>query len=185
MFGLASFAQSSFAATGASFYPLSITEDSNIADLSTQQWAALASQTEAFSIIDDNSFAGLFVTSINENLTLDTSLLIGSSISASVTETLTSNDNQTIVAQFAQSVTENNVLAEIETGYFAIVNSITEPISSVQDANTQQSTFGQTIAENNQTIYVYEVTGKLFNCQRRFTIDSKNTVTGFVSTCWD
>jgi hypothetical protein len=43
----------------------------------------------------------------------------------------------------------------------------------------------QTIAENNQTIYVYEVTGKLFNCQRRFTIDSKNTVTGFVSTCWD
>ncbi len=49
-------------------------------------------------------------------------------------------------------------------------------------------TFGkptQTLAENNETIYVYEVKGKVFNCQRKFTIDSKNTVTGFVSTCWD
>ena len=49
-------------------------------------------------------------------------------------------------------------------------------------------TFGkptQTLAENNETIYVYEVKGKVFNCQRKFTIDNKNTVTGFVSTCWD
>ncbi len=49
-------------------------------------------------------------------------------------------------------------------------------------------TFGkptQTLAENNETIYVYEVKGKVFNCQRKFTIDNKNTVSGFVSTCWD
>ena len=49
-------------------------------------------------------------------------------------------------------------------------------------------TFGkptQTLAENDQTIYVYEVKGKVFNCQRKFTIGNKNTVTGFVSTCWD
>jgi hypothetical protein len=49
-------------------------------------------------------------------------------------------------------------------------------------------TFGkptQTSAENDQTIYVYEVKGKVFNCQRKFTISNKNTVTGFVSTCWD
>ena len=49
-------------------------------------------------------------------------------------------------------------------------------------------TFGkptQTLAENDQTIYVYEVKGKVFNCQRKFTISNKNTVTGFVSTCWD
>jgi len=48
-------------------------------------------------------------------------------------------------------------------------------------------TFGkptQTLAENDQT-YVYEVKGKVFNCQRKFTIGNKNTVTGFVSTCWD
>jgi hypothetical protein len=25
----------------------------------------------------------------------------------------------------------------------------------------------------------------LFDCQRKFTIDNKNIVTGFVSTCWD
>jgi hypothetical protein len=49
-------------------------------------------------------------------------------------------------------------------------------------------TFGkptQTLAKNNETIYVYEVKGKVFNCQRKFTIDNKNTVSGFVSTCWD
>ena len=43
----------------------------------------------------------------------------------------------------------------------------------------------QTLAENNQTVYVYEIKGKLFDCQRKFTIDNKNIVTGFVSTCWD
>jgi len=43
----------------------------------------------------------------------------------------------------------------------------------------------QTVNENNQIIYVYEVKRKLFDCQRKFTIDSKNTVSGFVSTCWD
>jgi hypothetical protein len=49
-------------------------------------------------------------------------------------------------------------------------------------------TFGkptQTLAENDETIYVYEVKGKVLNCQRKFTIDNKNTVSGFVSTCWD
>jgi hypothetical protein len=25
----------------------------------------------------------------------------------------------------------------------------------------------------------------VFDCQRKFTIDNKNIVTGFVSTCWD
>jgi len=49
-------------------------------------------------------------------------------------------------------------------------------------------TFGkptQTLTENNQTVHVYEIKGKLFDCQRKFTIDNKNIVTGFVSTCWD
>jgi cell division protein FtsI/penicillin-binding protein 2 len=49
-------------------------------------------------------------------------------------------------------------------------------------------TFGkptQTLAENNQTVHVYEIKGKVFDCQRKFTIDNKNIVTGFVSTCWD
>jgi hypothetical protein len=55
-------------------------------------------------------------------------------------------------------------------------------------ASTLVNNFGtptQTVIENNQTIYVYEVKRKLFNCQRKFTVDSKNTVTGFVTTCWD
>ena len=50
------------------------------------------------------------------------------------------------------------------------------------------STFGkptQTLVENNQTVYVYEIKGTVFDCQRKFTIDNKNNVIGFVSTCWD
>ena len=49
-------------------------------------------------------------------------------------------------------------------------------------------TFGkptQILTENNQTIHLYEIKGKVFDCQRKFTIDNKNIVTGFVSTCWD
>ncbi|MBM5787859.1 MAG: hypothetical protein FJ375_03975 [Pelagibacterales bacterium] len=54
-------------------------------------------------------------------------------------------------------------------------------------ANLNQ-TFGkptQILTENNQTVHVYEIKGKVFDCQRKFTLDSKNIITGFVSTCWD
>ena len=43
----------------------------------------------------------------------------------------------------------------------------------------------QVSSEGNLTVHIYEVKGTLFNCQRKFTIDNKNIVTGFVSTCWD
>ena len=49
-------------------------------------------------------------------------------------------------------------------------------------------TFGkptQTLAENDQTIYVSEVKAKVLNYQRQSPIDNKNTVSGSVSTCWD
>ena len=57
-----------------------------------------------------------------------------------------------------------------------------------KSSTTLNQTFGkptQTLVENNQTIHVYEIKGKVFDCQRKFTIDNKNIVTGFVSTCWD
>ena len=57
-----------------------------------------------------------------------------------------------------------------------------------KSSNNLNQTFGkptQTLAENNQTVYVYEVKGKVFDCQRKFNLDNKNIVTGFVSTCWD
>ena len=43
----------------------------------------------------------------------------------------------------------------------------------------------QVSSEGNLAVHIYEVKGTLFNCQRKFTIDNKNIVTGFVSTCWD
>lgn len=57
-----------------------------------------------------------------------------------------------------------------------------------KSTTTLNQTFGkptQVLSENNQTVHVYEIKGKLFDCQRKFTIDNKNIVTGFVSTCWD
>ncbi|MFM7498928.1 MAG: hypothetical protein ACKO5H_03525 [Candidatus Fonsibacter sp.] len=57
-----------------------------------------------------------------------------------------------------------------------------------KSTTTLNQTFGkptQVLSENNQTVHVYEIKGKLFDCQRKFTIDNKNIITGFVSTCWD
>ncbi len=57
-----------------------------------------------------------------------------------------------------------------------------------KSSTTLNQTFGkptQILTENNQTTHVYEIKGRVFDCQRKFTIDSKNIVTGFVSTCWD
>ncbi len=48
--------------------------------------------------------------------------------------------------------------------------------------------FGQpakTIKEANQEIYIYEIKGKIFDCQRKFIVDNKKIVSGFESTCWD
>ncbi len=57
-----------------------------------------------------------------------------------------------------------------------------------KSSTTLNQTFGkptQILTENNQTTHVYEIKGRVFDCQRKFTIDNKNIVTGFVSTCWD
>ena len=57
-----------------------------------------------------------------------------------------------------------------------------------KSSNNLNQTFGkptQILTENNQSVHVYEIKGKVFDCQRKFTIDNKNIVTGFVSTCWD
>jgi len=50
------------------------------------------------------------------------------------------------------------------------------------------SKFGQptkTIKEANQEIYIYEIKGSIFDCQRKFVVDNKKNVSGFESTCWD
>jgi len=50
------------------------------------------------------------------------------------------------------------------------------------------SKFGQptkTIKEANQEIYIYEIKGRIFDCQRKFVVDNKKVVSGFESTCWD
>jgi hypothetical protein len=55
-------------------------------------------------------------------------------------------------------------------------------------SNNLNETLGkptQILTEISQTVHVYEIKGKVFDCQRKFTIDNKNIVTGFVSTCWD
>ena len=70
--------------------------------------------------------------------------------------------------------------ADKENAYLATF--LNKPVTNLN------STFGkptQILVENNLTVYVYEIKGTVFDCQRKFTIDNKNNVIGFVSTCWD
>ena len=70
--------------------------------------------------------------------------------------------------------------ADKENAYLsAFLNKSSANLNSTLGKPTQVS------SESNLTVHVYEVKGTLFNCQRKFTIDNKNIVTGFVSTCWD
>ena len=147
MFGLATFAGSAFATIGPQFYPFSIAEDSGIADSSTQQFAVLLSQTEAFSMTDNNSGAGLFIESLNENLTSDTVLLIGSSVNVSLTENLTSGDTDLVSAQFASSLTENSTINDVIAIAGSFATAVTENFTS-NDIRTISAGFVQAVAEN-------------------------------------
>jgi hypothetical protein len=54
--------------------------------------------------------------------------------------------------------------------------------------NNLTQTFGkptQILTEKNLSVHVYEIKGRVFDCQRKFTIDNNNIVSGFISTCWD
>ena len=70
--------------------------------------------------------------------------------------------------------------AEKENAYLAIL--LNKPVDEVNKAFGKPT---QILTENNQTVHLYEIKGKVFDCQRKFTIDNKNIVTGFISTCWD
>ena len=72
MFGIASFSQVPFASLAGNVFALSITENLNSADASTQQSAFLQSITEVFTSNDiDTTSTGLFFASINETFTSD------------------------------------------------------------------------------------------------------------------
>ena len=70
--------------------------------------------------------------------------------------------------------------AEKENSYLAVF--LNKPVDELNKAFGKPT---QTLTENNQTVQVYEVKRVVFDCQRKFTVDNKNIVTGFISTCWD
>jgi len=70
--------------------------------------------------------------------------------------------------------------AEKENSYLAVF--LNKPVDELNKAFGKPT---QTLTENNQTVQVYEVKRVVFDCQRKFTVDDKNIVTGFISTCWD
>lgn len=70
--------------------------------------------------------------------------------------------------------------AEKENSYLAVF--LNKPVDELNKAFGKPT---QTLTENNQTVQVYEVKRAVFDCQRKFTVDNKNIVTGFISTCWD
>ncbi len=70
--------------------------------------------------------------------------------------------------------------AEKENSYLAVF--LNKPVDELNKAFGKPT---QTLTENNQTVQVYEVKRVVFDCQRKFSVDNKNIVTGFISTCWD
>ena len=70
--------------------------------------------------------------------------------------------------------------AEKENSYLAVF--LNKPVDELNKAFGKPT---QTLTENNQTVQVYEVKRVVFDCQRKFSVDNKNIVTGFFSTCWD
>ena len=69
---------------------------------------------------------------------------------------------------------------EKENSYLAVF--LNKPVDELNKAFGKPT---QTLTENNQTVQVYEVKRVVFDCQRKFSVDNKNIVTGFISTCWD
>jgi len=59
MFGISSFAQVPFASLAGTAHTASLTEDIGLADTNTQVWSFQQSQTEAITIDDFNSEAGI------------------------------------------------------------------------------------------------------------------------------
>ena len=70
--------------------------------------------------------------------------------------------------------------AEKENSYLAVF--LNKPVDELNKAFGKPT---QTLTENYQTVQVYEVKRVVFDCQRKFSVDNKNIVTGFISTCWD
>ena len=70
--------------------------------------------------------------------------------------------------------------ADKENAYLSTF--LNKPFANINQAFGKPT---QTLTENNQTVQVYEVKRVVFDCQRKFTVDYKNIVTGFISTCWD
>ena len=70
--------------------------------------------------------------------------------------------------------------ADKENAYLSTF--LNKPFANINQAFGKPT---QTLTENSQTGQVYEVKRVVFDCQRKFTVDDKNIVTGFISTCWD
>ena len=67
MFGYAAFAQPPFASLAGTAHSLSLTENVNMADTSSQVYAFAPSITENVTMGDVSSFAGIFIATRNEN----------------------------------------------------------------------------------------------------------------------
>ena len=148
MFGISSFAQSTFAGLGTNAFVVSITEDSSLADFSTQISAFLQSQVEDIIVDDvDNDTGVNYFGSATEAITVGDSSTQVSTFLQTIAENFNPADTLAIAAQFAAVQTENQTIEDSSVQYFAALGDRSEPIITVLDSSTQQSNFGQTIAE--------------------------------------
>lgn len=148
MFGVASFAQTSFASLAGTSIAFAITENFGSADFSAQQAAFLFSQIEPVTSSDiDITGNALFIATINESLTPNDSSTQLSTFLQSISEDFTPEDAITIAAQFVSSLTEDTSLADAQEVYSEFLQARTEGFTA-DDASTQQSNFFQDQTEN-------------------------------------
>jgi hypothetical protein len=150
VFGISAFAQSTFAGLGTNAFVVSITEDSSLADSSTQLSAFLQSQTEDIIVAEVENDVGVnYFGSATEVIGVDDLSTQLSTFLQIIAEDFNPADTPIITAQFAAVQTEDQTIDDSSVQFFAALGDRTEPIITVLDANTQQTAFVQDIAENN------------------------------------
>ena len=141
MFGISTFAQTTFAGLGVNAYSLLITEDSGLADSSTQLSTYLTSITENVVMNNGDAEQNNYYNSLSENIGIADLSTQASTFLQSLSENSSVYDSSIIGLAFALS--EAITMADANIVYFAAQQSDTQNVN-MGDSNTQQFNFKKT-----------------------------------------
>lgn len=157
MFGFAAFAQTPLASLSGNAFALSLAENINMVDTSTQVSVFNSNISENTNLLSFNIPSGEFYDSVNEFLTSSNTQTISAQFASSLTENSILENVQVGGIQFTDSNIENFSLADTTTQYFAMTGFGIEPIVADDDNNIQANFVGQ-LYENFNPSTIYAVT---------------------------